>query len=469
MSKGSRLAKGTVIYAIGNFGTKLIAFLIVPLYTYYISPDDMGDYDILMSTIALLTPIITMRISDAAYRWMLHHIEEDRLCISAAYRVMIISSIISLGLTLLVNAFVPIKFCAYFCVLLILGRWLESLQTLLRGLEERKLFAVSGLLYTGIFVTLNVIKIVVFGEGVTAMLQSTAISEIIVIVFILVCTPQLRTKVISDSDNRQLTKSMLAYSAPLVPSGLSWWVMGLSDRYVVRYYLGPALTGIYAVANKFPSIMTMVFAIFNNAWTDLALADLKEGSETSEYSSLVFEKLYRLSFSFVLFLIPATKLFAGNVLGEAYRSAAVYIGFLYLGSVFQGFTSFISAGLLQGTDTRPIAGSSMAGAAVNLIIDICMIGFIGLHAASISTFCGFFIMWLVRMREVNRTAPVNIKYGEFGCFLLLSVVMAAVTVFTGFITDVVLSAVFLAVFVVLNAPLIKEIISKGRPGGIFGS
>ena len=72
-----QLIKGTLIYAIGNLGTKIISFLIVPLYTYFILPADMGDYDIVITTVSLLTPLITMRISDAAYRWMLHKIDKD--------------------------------------------------------------------------------------------------------------------------------------------------------------------------------------------------------------------------------------------------------------------------------------------------------------------------------------------------------------------------------------------------------
>ena len=71
LKNNKELIKGIGVYAIGTFGTKILSFLIVPLYTYYIATDDMGVYDILTSTISLLTPIITMQISDAAYRWII--------------------------------------------------------------------------------------------------------------------------------------------------------------------------------------------------------------------------------------------------------------------------------------------------------------------------------------------------------------------------------------------------------------
>ena len=63
-SKNKALIIGTITYAIGNFGTKILSFLIVPLYTFYIMPSDLGDYDLLMTTVSLLSPLLTMKVSD---------------------------------------------------------------------------------------------------------------------------------------------------------------------------------------------------------------------------------------------------------------------------------------------------------------------------------------------------------------------------------------------------------------------
>ena len=67
---GKKLLVGTGIYAVGTFGTKILMFLIAPLYTYYLATSEMGTYDVLISTIGLLIPIISMQISDAVYRWI---------------------------------------------------------------------------------------------------------------------------------------------------------------------------------------------------------------------------------------------------------------------------------------------------------------------------------------------------------------------------------------------------------------
>lgn len=459
-----KLYKGTIIYAIGNFGTKILSFLITLLYTYYISTEDMGDYDLVTTTVSLFTPIITMRISDATYRWLLHDIDKEENCISATYRVIMCGTVLSALIILTINFIVPIKYCYYFIALLILGRWMESLQTLLRGLKRQNLFAISGIFYSAIFLGLNLLFIVIFHLGITGMFLSTIISYTVTITMMLFKEPRLRTKVISSKDNRELTKEMLRYSAPIVPSGLSWWIMGASDRYVIRFLLGSAANGIYAIANKFPTILSMLFTIFNYSWTDVAIGSLKEGKETSEYASHTFENLYKLAFCFTIFLIPATKLITELVLSPSYKSASIYIGYLYLGALFQGFTAFISAGLLQGTNTKMIAKSSTYGAIVNLLVDILLMKYSGIQAASFSTFCGFFVMWIMRVHDTKDVSPIHINLYIFIPLLLISIIVASITIWTSNFADIIILLISTILFVAVNRRYLVRVVKKIRKG-----
>lgn len=94
-SKSRNLIEGMLIYAIGNFGSKILVFLIVPLYTYYISTEDMGNYDLVLTTVNLLTPIVTMQISDAAFRWMIRTDKGNEVYIRSTIQVLIINSLIA--------------------------------------------------------------------------------------------------------------------------------------------------------------------------------------------------------------------------------------------------------------------------------------------------------------------------------------------------------------------------------------
>ena len=106
-NRTKNLIKGTLIYAIGNFGSKILVFLIVPLYTFYISTEDMGNYDLLMTTINLLTPIVTMQISDAAFRWMVRRDEGNEIYIRSTLQVLFINSIIAALTITIINISFP--------------------------------------------------------------------------------------------------------------------------------------------------------------------------------------------------------------------------------------------------------------------------------------------------------------------------------------------------------------------------
>ncbi len=454
--KNRSLLTGTIIYAIGSFGTKFLNFLVVPLYTYYIQPADLGDYDLLITTVSLLSPLLTLKISDATYRWIINRKENEVPYISATYQLLLRNCALCALILLGINHFIPIWNCYYFIAILIGDRTLECLQKLLRGVKNQRLYAFTGLFHTAAMVSLNVYKICLRKEGVVALLQSSVISLYASIFLILVLEKRLR-RFDFRSDYRAQKKEMLQYSAPLVPSALSWWVMSASDRYVIRWSINNAANGIYSVAYKFPSVLQTIFQMFNNAWTDMALAELKKEKQSEAYTRKIFRQLYKISFGMVYMLIPMTKLVMNILLSEAYKSASIYIGFLYLGTVFQGFSSFCSIGYLQGKKTGGAAKTSIYGAIINLGVNLLLIRHIGLFAAALSTFLGFFIMWITRMRDIKAVFPIEVELKTFIPYLLTGVFFAVVVIWTSNTADLLLSLIATVFFLVDN----KKSLEKG--------
>ena len=453
------LIVGTITYAIGTFGTKILSFLIVPLYTYFIAPEDLGDYDLLVTTVSLLSPLLTMKISEATYRWIINNNNNERPYIIATYKLLFRNCIIVGALIAVINHFFPIWNCYYFIAILICDRILECLQKLLRGLKNQKLFAVSGVFHTALFVSLNLYKIVYLKQGVNALLQSNIISVTLTILLIFIFEPRLRYFNFK-GDYRDKQKEMLRYSTPLVPSALGWWVMNASDRYVIRLMIGRAANGIYSVAYKFPSILSTVFNMFNNSWTDMALAELEKGEKTEEYTKRIFCSLYKLSFGMAFILIPASKLVMKVILSESYKEAAVYVGFLYLGTVFQSFSTFSGTGYLHSKRTAGAAKTSVIGAAINIIIDILLIRYLGLFAASISTFVGFFVMWIIRVRDLKDVFPIHVDTREFCIYMCVAITVAIAIIWTNNYLDLALTIIGAIFFIKSNKKYVSNMIKK---------
>ncbi len=453
------LVSGTIIYSIGSFGTKFLSFLIVPLYTFFISPADLGDYDLLMTTVSLFSPLLTLKISDAAYRLIINKEEDEFTCISATYQLLIRNALIVGIVILIINMFFPIWNWYYFIPILILDRLFECSQKLVRSLKKQKLFAGVGLFYTVVLILQNVVRICFLGDGIDAMFQSIIIAQISAIILLLIREKRLRN-INLFLNYKTLQRTMLKYSAPLVPSALAWWGMSASGRYIIRIFLGNEANGIFAVAYKFPTILSTIFTMFNNSWTDLILTMNERREDIEKYAEKIFKKLYMFSFSFTFVAIPLTKIVCDVILSDAYKEASIYTGFLYISSIFQGFSSFCSIGYLKGKKTRKAATTSIYGVIASLVVNLLLIHYIGLMAASISVLVGFFVMWITRMRDIKEHLEIKVDVKLFATLFIISIGLATVSIWTNTIIDIIITLIALAYFVLVNKEMIIKV-SKG--------
>lgn len=424
-TKTNRLLKGILIYAVGDFGSKILTFLIVPLYTYYISPESMGTYDILLNTVGLLSPLITLQISDAAYRWLVDPDEENAPYIRATLQLLLHNCLLAAFVILVINRFVSIPYCLYFLLTLLTTRCLNTVKKLVRGVGNQKLFAVSGIVYTLVYLALNIVQIVYLGRGVHSLFTSAVLANLLTLAFLFLSERQLRVNLLQKPEIKRL-QAMLRYSTPLVPNLLNWWVINSSDRYIVRYFLGLAANGILSIAGKFPTALDMVIGLFSTSWQDISIADRGEidGGENAYYSG-VFRSLYRLTLSLLWFLIPVTKVYILLTMEKGYAGAADIVAFYYLGSVFRGFSSFYGVGYLRSGHTRKAFQTSVVAAVVNVVVHLGTISFLGLQAAPLSTFIAFFTMWIIRQRHNQEELGIRINVAEFAMLLVTDIALSA--------------------------------------------
>lgn len=446
-SKEKALLKGTGIYAIGEFGTKLLSFLIVPLYTYYIATEDMGIYDLLMSTIQLLAPLITMQVSDAAYRWIICNEGSTELYIRTTLQILIVNCSVAFILTLIANLIFPFQYFAYFAVLLVLTRIFSTTQKLLRALKKQMLFAISGIIYSVIFLSLNVIQICVLKKGVESLFISALAANVIALIALYVIEPQLRVNIFVKPDFGTI-RDFYKFSAPLVPNYLNWWVINSSDRYIVAASIGLSANGILAIAHKFPTVLQTVLQMFTSSWQDQSVAESEEN--VGEYYSKVFTKYFELLLSGILVLIPVTKVVVYYIMSQDYKEASDYIAFYYLGTIFQSFSSFYGVGYLRSKHTSKAFSTSIYGAIINAVVNLLLVKRIGLQAAAISTFAGFFFMWLIRERQNKDDLGIRFNVAKFAFLTILAVGVAVLSILLSPQLNLVLALVGVVIFMIIN-------------------
>lgn len=455
-----KLIKGTATYAIGDFGTRILSFLIIPLYTYYISTEEMGIYDLLISTSGLLIPLITLQVSDASYRWIISKKNEASECITATYKVLLSTSILFILIAIAFNNVVDIPYVELFVLLVIASSWYTTILKIVRALENQKLYAIIGVIYTSIYLSLNVLQIVAFKKKVDSLLISSVIGYFICIFFVIYKEPQLRK--FSAAVRPDLIRQFVVFSLPLIPNYLNWWVINSSDSYIVTLALGTSANGLLSVSHKFPSVLQVFLSLFNTSWQDLSISKhAKEGT----FNTKTFEILSKMILASVCVLVPATKIFISIIMSEQYQMSSEFVPLYYLGAAYQGFSAFYGVGYLKKGKTRQALLTSVYASTINIIIDLIAIRYIGLHAAALSTFVGFLVMWLVRERQNREELGIIVNWTMIVTLTLTDCLIAYISIATGIVENIFLLLLSTVLFVIVcrkNFCAILKMITERR-------
>ncbi len=195
--------------------------------------------------------------------------------------------------------------------------------------------------------------------------------------------------------DQSLRKELLRFSLPLVFENSSWWIMSTSDRTIITAVLGAAANGIYAISNKVTNVANIFTSIFWMSWSESASAHVDDNDRDQFYSKML--NAYIRGFGAIcLIVIAATpflmKLFIGAEYGEAFYNIPILIIATFF-SAIMGFLAAIYSALKM---TKQIMVTSLVSAAVNLVINLALINFIGLYAAAISTAISYATMTMHR-------------------------------------------------------------------------
>jgi len=199
-----------------------------------------------------------------------------------------------------------------------------------------------------------------------------------------------------DFDGNSL-KILLKYGIPLIPNSLMWWLVDGLNRPVMVANLGMESIGIYAVANKIPGILTMLFVIFSNAWTISMLEEFNK----SDFN-VFFNKTMRFLFFVValgtIILIMSSKLLVGIFASQNFYEAWRYVPVLTLGVIFQNLSSLIGGVFAAEKKSKYFFYSSLWGSISSVVLTILFVKLWGLMGACIAITCSFLCMALARLK-----------------------------------------------------------------------
>jgi len=464
-NREKKLIKNTGILAIGQLSSKIFTFFLLPLYTMVLVPDDYGTVDMLQTVISLILYLLTLQIESAVFRFLIEsrsNQEQQRKYITSGIIVVSLSaSLFTVGV-IIVSLFFNIPYLLLF----ILALWAQAfyffLSSVARGMGNNFSYSVASFLVVISSLMINIFLILGAHLGAQSILIALIVSNIIGGFFLLIKEKLYHIFSISSFSKIEV-KKMLSYSIPLIPNAVSWWIANASDRLLILAFLGASMNGIYAAANKIPTIYTTIFSVFNLAWSESVSLSMSD-KDKAEYINGVMNRSYKF-FSFInLGIICSMSLVFDFLIGPDYSYAYGHVYILLIAIFFNSMCSLLGGVLTGFKDSKAIGATTVMGAIVNIILNLIMIKQIGLYAASISTLISYVLIYLFRKNAVCK----HIKY-KLSIRFSIQLIFITMLVTTGyFIRNYIFNIVILFVLIVwgivnnreMIMPILKRIKKK---------
>ncbi len=426
-NENKRLIKNTFLLSIGGLTPKFIGLITLPIATRNLSTGEYGTYDIIVSVASILIPVLTLQIQQGAFRYLLTAKTDDKRkayissTIIFLFSTAILASVLGVGGMLIAHISPLTAICI--CLMMSAEAGYIVFGQLLRGMGQNIKYTISIIVYSVSYMLWMIILVSVLKFTLIGVLMSVMLGYATSLVY-MACQKEIRHYFSHSYFSKESLKEMLAFSAPIVPSSISLWIINMSDRFVVTAFLGVSMNGIYSAATKIPTLYSTAYSIFNMAWTESAVRSF-DTENPGEYYSKMFRFMFNFLIGVILLLLAATPLMFYVLFDAKYNDAYYQIPILYGGVFFSSLVSWYGSLYIALKETGHVAASSTAGAIINLAVNLLMVSRFGLYAASISTVVSYIIVCVYRYHDVGKMIKINYNYPEITIGLLTFVISAA--------------------------------------------
>lgn len=396
---------------VGQFGTKLLSFFLVPLYTSVLTSAEYGTYDLYSATVSLFVPILTLNIADSTTIFLLDKANSKQGIISISLKYYFCSLVIFAAAICLNLAFKFLPLFNEYPVFLFLMFAVNGLVNLLlcyaRGLDRIKDVSVSGVLCSAVMIAMNIVFLIPLHLGLKGYYLATIGGSLVQSVYLCISLRIFRFVKFKHQD-KFLKKEMLGYSCPMILNTVSWWINNVSDRYMVTAFCGVVANGIYSVAYKIPSILTMFQSIFSQAWTLSAVQDFDSEDKSGFFSKMY--SLYNVCMVLLCSVLILTDRFLARILyANDFYEAWRFVPFLLVSVVFGSLSGYLGGIFAAVKDSRSFASSTVAGAVLNIVLNFFLIRLWGALGAAAATMASYVLVWAMRLYKAKKIMRLEVS------------------------------------------------------------
>lgn len=387
--KYKRLGINTILVLIGNIGSKLVMFLLVPFYTRWLSVDDFGTADTVMTYAILLLGIAALSIGEAIFVFpkdKSFNVQQEYFSSGIAFLVFstIVSSVALFGIEFIVERYglhgIFVDNIPLIVGILIAMLLQHFVQQFTRSINKMAVYSTTGIvlsLANVLFSFLLIRKYFVVGYAITFMLSY----------FVAAIYSFFMSKSYKFFSFKAICKErcieMLKFCVPLIPKSVMWWLASSLNRPLMESYLGIAAIGMYAVVNKIPNIINIIYVSFTKSWVISVIEEFKS-EKFNEFYNKVLKTSVLFLFVMLIVICMSSPLVMKIMASPSYYAAWTYIPFLTLAAVFVNISSFIGSVFSASKESKYIFYSSCITTIAAIVFNYVFISWLGFIGACIA-------------------------------------------------------------------------------------
>lgn len=397
------LIKNIAIYTFGSFITKLVNFILLPVYTYYLTVSEFGIVNSMQVLGSFLIIFFTLSLESSYMRlYYDYKTEEEKKVLFSSLSIFIYIN----GLTMVLLLFVLNKYIGTvyksigffpFYALIIISTFFSTFSTLplvhLRINEKATKYLFLSLLQLFMNIAFTLVFLIFLSRGARGFLEASLISNLVIaFIYFLFTYSRIDFRI----DFSILKKSIL-FALPIIPTLLIAWIIDFSDRLFIERYFNLESVGIYSLAYRFGLLVTFISSsiatAYNPYFFKLANSEDQVSAQISLYKSnniIILLSLF-LTFLISFFSQELIMLFFNKTYLEASKIIPL-IAFSYFLSCVAGLYSLM---IYQSKKMVRNLLNALIVCIVNILLNFILIPVLDYNGAAISTFITFLVMFLI--------------------------------------------------------------------------
>lgn len=464
MDKYKKLASNTLIFAIGTFSSKILSFLLMPFVTRMMGTGDYGSADLVQQTVNVLIPVVTLQVNSAALRFALDKAVDKSDVFKVGVRTTLAGFSVFLIFTyplskLTINDFHLGDYIILIVSFVLVSSFRQLCQQFVRGSGHVKLYAIDGILATATTLAFTILFLGPFKWGVTGYIVAIIASDACSVVFYFVTAKLYRYINFNKLKDNSITSQMLKYCVPLIPTIILWWIINVSDRYMVTYFISSSANGLYTAASKIPNFVILFSQIFIDAW-QLSAVDEYDQEGGRQFFTKVFRVYSGGIFAVASVLILLCQFITKILVAKSYYDSWQFVPILIIATTFSCIVNFLASIYMAEKKNVMSLVTAMSGAVTNFVLNLVFIPRIGANGAALATVCAFLVVFVTRAIDTRRFIKIDFKLpvllGETAVLVTQSILLLK---YDGTLWVYIIEVLLVVVMLLLNLKPIKELVN----------